>query len=154
MMWVIFAIIVLVVVASFWKIASSREWEPVQGKILVSSVETLDQGQSNVRITESQFYYKFSVKFQYEVEGESYVGDRVFASMPNIFRDKNEITSFAEKYKTGDLVTVYYNTNNIEESALIAGKDIFSIKLILVLGMLVAVAALLVGAGIYFFRNF
>ena len=60
----------------------------------------------------------FLVKYEYQVSGKKFTGDRV-ALYTLIYED--EVDELADKFKEGGEATVFYEPNNPSESVLVTG---------------------------------
>ena len=86
--------------------AQSHLWPSVKGTILESTVTTR-AGNSNG--------FMYSVLYRYEVDGTTYKHNIPAFYHLNL---KEECYAFAEKYKEGDVVDVYYLSSNPKKAVL------------------------------------
>lgn len=91
--------------------ASAQSWPSTSGAVLSSSVQVR-------RTNKSRSEYPVVV-YQYEVNGQSYQGQRVKASDKFMsIRLAGETQATVARYPIGSRVTVYYDPANPSESAL------------------------------------
>ena len=90
---------------------ASQSWPSTSGVVLSSSVQVR-------RTNKSRSEYPVVV-YQYEVNGQSYQGQRIKASDKFMsIRISGEAQATVARYPAGSRVTVYYDPNNPSESAL------------------------------------
>jgi hypothetical protein len=112
---------VLPFVAIFWYIAkrskqaktmreASQAWQIAAGKVIKSRVEV--SGGDHTSVTPRVIY-------EYEVYGQRYQGDQIRAG-DQFMRVSSSRSAYdtVDRYPEGAAVTVYYNPNNPQESAL------------------------------------
>lgn len=92
--------------------AAAQTWQPTTGTVLLSRVELQGLG-DNMR-TEPR------IEYRYEVGGQSYQSNRVFAAR-RFIRSSMDSSDYnlIDKYPVGAVVAVYYNPTNPAESCLI-----------------------------------
>lgn len=108
---------------------SASNWPTTEGQILESKMEKGTSGTGSNRTI--QWYP--TVKYQYEVDGSTYEGDRI------IFGSSAELlSSTLDRYPVGATVNVFYNPDNPESAVLQTGST-SSMYLYVVLGPILAI---------------
>ena len=105
--WCFFSFLVTVfIVTDIMQDLGTGDWRPVDGVVLSSSVTT---GSEND-------VYCLNVRYEYNVDGTTYQGDKVsFSSEKNC----NSWSKNADQdYPKGEEITVYYNPDNPSEAVL------------------------------------
>lgn len=96
--------------------SKTKNWKHVKGKILISNIDNI-----NYTGEDADLSYKAKVKYQYNLNGKNYLSKKIFYGdyiRSNMsYRAKKVI----KKYGKDEIVTVYYNPDNPEESVLETG---------------------------------
>jgi preprotein translocase subunit SecF len=147
--WVWIAIIVIVlavVLYSFAKLGSSRNWESTEGTVVSASIEEIyrNNTQQN-QVGDQSFNYKVTISYQYKVGGQTFTGDQLTAGLPNIVSNRVDADDLLQKYVPNASAEIFYNPKQPNESALITGKSI-PIAGFVIFGVMI----ILIGGGIGF----
>jgi|tagenome__1003787_1003787.scaffolds.fasta_scaffold19555726_2 hypothetical protein len=115
-------LILAIVVAALREAIAMKSWPVAKGRILESKVEEYQQSAgssgtyagSRARMT----LYRPVVRYQYEVEGKRFQGDRI-AQSPGWNRGVADFaTAVAQRYPVGSAVDVRYNPKRPDEAVL------------------------------------
>lgn len=139
------------VLFAVFKIVKSSNWEATTGVVLESAVEKIYRAPSDNTPDGRTVEYKLVLKYKYTVKDAVYYGDKLYAVMPNITASTSEAERLADVYAAGKTVDVYYDPQNPQRSALIAGKEI-PVKAFVIMGAFAIVVAALIIVG-YLFMN-
>ncbi len=110
---------------------ASLGWPSTKGSVVASRVEVVAAGKSAQRVGRSlnertrrdvgrKTQYTASVIYNYEVDGETYQGDRVFFGKWSS-TDQREPRAVVRRYQVGDEVKVYYRNEDANISVLEPG---------------------------------
>jgi len=121
--------LIVMSVRSRRKAQASRSWPSTTGRVLSADIvryESRDEDRTH-------YTYHLAVQYEYEVNGQRYVGDRV--NIGPVRRNINPRRSqeILARYPVGGNVTVYYNPANPQEAAL--EREAAHTNAILVLGI-------------------
>ena len=103
----------------------TKKWIIVKGKMLSSNIDCI-----NYIGEDADRSYKAKVKYQYSVNGESYLSKKIFygdymrANLPY------QAKKIVKKYGKDEIVTVYYNPNNPKKSVLETGVNTIVYKIL------------------------
>lgn len=101
--------------------ARTRAWPTAEGTVLASEVvRERSSSSSTTTTTAGQYVYKAEVAYEYEVNGDRYVSNRVQLLDVSSSND-NRARATRERYNSGDRVRVYYDPKNPERAVLEPG---------------------------------
>jgi hypothetical protein len=90
------------------------------GKVISNNIDQTTSRDPETNTYET--YYHFTAKYEYQVEGVSYVSESIQPAQDTLISSsRSEAEDFREKYGVGDEVTVYYQSDNPDESYLQGG---------------------------------
>ena len=75
-------------------------------------------------MADQSFNYKVNIRYEYSVDGQTFMGDQLTAGLPNIVTHKNDADDLLTTYSPDSISAIYYNPANPSQSALITGKSI------------------------------
>jgi len=137
---------------------ASRNWPSTLGTIGASSIQARPSHSSEGGT--STAYYP-EVLYQYEVNGNRYMGQRITFGSQVGYGDSNRARAIVDRYVPGNQIRVYYNPNNpsdavLEQSAGTSSRILFWVAiLILVILCITIVPTVLVFSGMNaFFSSF
>jgi hypothetical protein len=148
--WPIFLVIVGVVIASvvIYRLKVSGDWPAVDGKILVSQIETVKQERRAIERTDDyRVEHLLTLNYNYSMGGKAYQGTRILATGPNVFNDHQGAQSMMERFPVGATVPVYVNPKNPADACLITGAGL-PIRAYLAMGVVVVVVLAIMIVGI------
>lgn len=124
--WIVFVLITFAVAAyGFLKLSSSRNWISTQGKVTSASIEPIYKNNTQQSaVADQSFNYKVNIRYEYSVDGQTFMGDQLTAGLPNIVTHKNDADDLLTTYSPDSISAIYYNPANPSQSALITGKSI------------------------------
>ncbi|MGQ1908686.1 DUF3592 domain-containing protein [Marinifilum sp. RC60d5] len=79
---------------------ASEKWPAVQGEVTHSKV--------NSKKSDGKTMYSADIEYSYEVEGVNYTGSRI-SSVESSTSSYSEVEKDLNKYRVGEVVSVYYN---------------------------------------------
>jgi hypothetical protein len=91
------------------KASESKRWPWVEGSV----------SHSQVRLRRQEHYA--DIQYHYAVDGESHTGSRISLGWRRTFVTRREAQEFADRYRHGTHVRVYYDPANPDESVLQPG---------------------------------
>ena len=94
---------------------SSRGWEEAEGTVIISELQTQEQGDSEV--------YRALVVYEYSVGRRPFEGNQFAFGSETYVPYREDVEAVIDQYTIGDSVTVFYNPNDPSESVL--SRDIF-----------------------------
>lgn len=107
-------LVIVVVLFSLYRLQKSNEWNKVQAEIVDIAVQENIVKVNNTKRVD----YLVNIKFIYSIEYKEYIGTKIYAGLPNVFTDKNELDTFMKNHTIWNKVTAYYDKNNHQNSAL------------------------------------
>lgn len=124
--WIVLVLLTFAVAAyGFSKLSGSRDWISTQGKVTSASIEPIYRSNTQQSaVADQSFNYKVNIRYEYSVNGQTFMGDQLTAGLPNIVTHKNDADDLLTTYSPDSIKAVYYNPANPSESALITGKSI------------------------------
>jgi|TARA_A200000113_G_scaffold70013_2_gene61278 hypothetical protein len=112
----------------FWGI-KSLSWVPLEAQIV--KVSRIERSGSNLPVPEIRVVY------QYIINGKKYLGDRV-AFLPKYqSKTRSFHISYADKYKNGQLITVFFDFDDPENVVIEKGISVKTILLLVVQFLLI-----------------
>ncbi len=103
------------------KANSTRSWVNTHGRIL--SAEMTEYESSSPAGGSGGTTYGVSLKYEYEVHGERFLGTLITADNPDLScLSEKKTRSRLDRYKSGTGVTVYYSEGNPECAVLLRGQ--------------------------------
>ena len=106
------------------KFRSSSKWLPVLAHIESSSFKSIHTPHSQQGIGNHSIDYKMNIDYHYIIKGQTFHGNTVMAGFPNIIPDKKEATKMVDRFPAGSDAEVFYNPENVSQSALNTSKDV------------------------------
>lgn len=123
----------------------AHSWPTVEGTIIASGVvREHASGSSNSMVTGGQNVYKPEVAYEYEINGERYVSNRI-ELLDVASSNQGRAQSIQSNYKPGDQVRVYYDPENPERSLLKPGGWGGSCLMIVVGAGFIIIASIIMG---------
>lgn len=103
---------------TYSKASASSGWPSTQGEVVVSMVDkTTQTTNSNVK-----WIYQPILKYDYEIDGVAYSGDRIrFTSFSISHKKEHKAKREISAYPVGKSVQVFYNPQNPSDSVLETG---------------------------------
>jgi hypothetical protein len=127
---------------SYWgwtvlqKAQASTTWPSVSGQVVESDVSYWNDEDGN--------YYRPEVTFAYAVDGREYEAARINFSSDQSYDSTDDAWEVANRYPTGETVSVYYDPAEPETAVLEPGATTGS-YLLLAVGAVLILVALLIG---------
>lgn len=145
--------VVITVVVVFWKFYSSAGWVEIEAEITHCEVEEL-YNRPGAPMSEGSktFEYRINLAYQFQFEGRSYTGDKVYPGLPNVFSYKKDAENILKNYAKGMIVDIYADPTNPNNSSLFTSKQIPK-KGFILLGVFMLTALVLIGGGIFYVSN-
>lgn len=152
--WTLIALAACTVVGiALFRLWSSRKWTPTEGRVLIAELQSTTVGRSV--ITQSDVYtteHVLNLKYEYTVGGVPYTGDRLLASGPNVFSQKEDAQVMLNRFPAGSRVTVHYAPEDPARSCLVSGSAIpvkvfFGIAAMLLIVVAIGGVAVLLATG-------
>ncbi|PCJ32556.1 MAG: hypothetical protein COA90_02635 [Gammaproteobacteria bacterium] len=106
------------------KFRSSSQWLPISAHIESSSFKSIHIPHSQQGIGNHSIDYKMNIDYHYIIKGQTFHGNTVMAGFPNIIPDKQEATKMVERFPAGSDAEVFYNPDNVGQSALNTSKGV------------------------------
>ena len=124
--WIVLVLLTFAVAAyGFLKLSGSRDWISTQGKVTSASIEPIYRSNTQQSaVADQSFNYKVNIRYEYSVDGQTFMGDQLTAGLPNIVTHKNDADDLLTTYSPDSISAIYYNPANPSQSALITGKSI------------------------------
>ena len=97
---------------------ASKKWPSVEGKITSSYVQ---KQMRSVKDSSKKPTYYAKVRYQYEVSGKIYTGDRISFSGGEGGEKKSESQAVVDHYPSGQKVIVYYDPKHPDKAVLERG---------------------------------
>lgn len=112
--------VVVGVLYALFVLFRSTSWPSVEGVMVESSYKrnTYIGSTELVAVGRPRFDYDINVVYEYSVGGKKYIGNKLFASMPNNIDDGKLAEEMVEKYPKGAIVRVYFDPSNPKHSYL------------------------------------
>lgn len=117
-------IVAIVAVMSLLKFRSSSKWLPTPAHIESANFESIHIPHSQQDVGNRGIDYKINIHYHYIVEGNTFHGDTVMAGFPNVISDKAETEKMMARFPAGSDVDVFYNPDNVSQSALNTSKGV------------------------------
>ena len=95
----------------------ARDWDPVNGTIIASRVDSYTEADGNVT-------HCLRIEYEYEYENETYSGDMISHSLHSSTYDAADCGSGrrnADDYPPGEPITVYVDPNDPNRAVLLTG---------------------------------
>ncbi|PCI57088.1 MAG: hypothetical protein COB36_02120 [Alphaproteobacteria bacterium] len=96
------------------KIAEARLWPQAKGRMV--KIERTGLG-SKIVGSDDYRQYRLDMQYEYDVEGETYKGERVVFGAALLVKD--EVDAACKKFPEGDDLMVYYNSQQHDECVLL-----------------------------------
>lgn len=153
----IFSILLIAVVIfgvySLFKINASSQWPSTEGKIRSSEIKEIEREVKNTRGDwETKREYEVVLKYEYRVDGKTFMGDRLFLVLPSIFSTRAEANQTMEKYPVNQTAMVYYDPKNPNDSTLLTGNSIPPAAFI-ALAIIGVIVVVLIALALFYFGN-
>jgi len=103
----------------------ARDWTPVSGTIIASSVDSYSEPDGNTT-------YCLRIEYEYDYENETYSGDMISHSLHSSTYDAAYCESKrpnTDEYPPGELIAVYVNPNDPNRAVLLTGWSALDIGL-------------------------
>lgn len=118
---------------SWQEIAPTRGWVSTQGRIFRTNIAAVRvSGRSS-----SGWNYVPEFRFEYEVDGIVYRGDRAWPGTPRRWTYENEVRVFLDDFPPGRPIRVHYNPGRPREAALFLETSFLTSWVFGVVGLLV-----------------
>ncbi len=102
------------------KSMQSKNWPNTEGIITNSKIEVNERTIHKAKITETKTYYEPNVTYDYEIEGVSYLSNKIFLGQYSS-TSYNYASDIISKYSVGKKVTVYYDPKDPSTAILESG---------------------------------
>lgn len=117
---------------------NSSSWPSTEGIVVESSMTIVNSGDSNTT--------KYNFKFEYSVNGENYISNKIFASQDITNNLIPWPDNFIKDHPVGSQILVYYNPNNPSDGIIIKGAN-SNLTVVLIFSLIV----LLIGFSSLFY---
>jgi hypothetical protein len=118
------------------KAQASTSWPSVSGRVVESDVSYWNDEDGN--------YYRPEVSFEYTVDGRQYEATRINFSSDQSYDTTDDAWEVANRYPTGETVSVYYDPEEPETAVLEPGATTGS-YLLLAIGAVFILVSLVIG---------
>lgn len=135
-MWLIIPLVIALIIAigAISLLFKSSKWPSVTANIIsVDIIEIYHSPNSAITNHKNTHSYEIDIHYQYVVEGTTYIGNKLYAGLPNILSTQLEAENVLHQFPRNAVVTVYYNPHNPEASALLLPTAKGGNKLLLIL---------------------
>lgn len=95
---------------------SSENWVPTIGVLERLEASQLVNSQSSTR--SDNIDYPVDIVYSFKANGKTYRGSNIYAGVPPVFDDLNDLEEFLKKYELLKEVELFYDPNKPENSAL------------------------------------
>lgn len=109
----------------------SRKWPTTEGTVIASGIVRESSSSSSSTISTNQSVYKPEVAYEYEINGERYVSNKI-ELLDISTNNRGRAESIQRRYTVGDTVRVHVDPNNPERAVLQPGGKSGSCLLIVV----------------------
>lgn len=140
-MTIIIVIVAIVAVMSLLKFTSSSKWLPISAHIESASFESIHIPHSQQALGNRGIDYKINIHYRYIVKGNTFHGDTVMAGFPNIISDKAEVEKMMARFPAGSNVDVFYNPDNVSQSALNTSKGVTLLGIAVILLFIISICS-------------
>jgi hypothetical protein len=108
-------LVIVVVLFLLYRLQKSNEWIEIQAEIQEVTVQENIVKENNIKSVD----YIVDLSFKYTIDYKEYIGTKIYAGLPNVFTDKNDLDTFLQNNAVWTKVIAYYDYNNPEDSALL-----------------------------------
>jgi hypothetical protein len=109
----------------FWQTfrgVQTLAWAHTQGQVLSAKIDTIESQKNKHGEEKITYQYKLLVKYQYQVDEKSYIGDRIAFFYLRSMKDTRD-KAILEKLNSASSIRVFYNKHNPADSVLITGLN-------------------------------
>ncbi|WNO08053.1 DUF3592 domain-containing protein [Teredinibacter sp. KSP-S5-2] len=151
----LFGVVAVGVLFALVMLFKSSNWETTEGVMLEASYKQNYYSNPNRSVGDNSplFTYDINLSYEYHVDGQRFVGHKLYAAMPNKVDQSFVAEDVVEKYAKGKRVKVYFDAKNPGNACLetlanvgLGGKIALVLSILFVMGI--------VGGGIYAFNKY
>jgi hypothetical protein len=85
-------LVIVVVLFLLYRLQKSNEWIEIQAEIQEVTVQENIVKENNIKSVD----YIVDLSFKYTIDYKEYIGTKIYAGLPNVFTDKNDLDTFLQ----------------------------------------------------------